>query len=337
MGAAAQCRAPVVLGVLVALGLSLSLSLGGCGGDSGDAAGWDLGSGEDAHDATPDGSGADAGEGDADANLVPDAGEDCAVAVATATVEGGGEDEPATRLSAPLFSTIQLDATWSFAPRGGVARYEWTILSAPSDSLDRVLPAGSARPTLFLGMVGEYKVALRVFDAEGRPNCGEPAIVEIQATTDADVLIQLTWDIPALPNPEFRGGTDVDLHYLNPQADAWNRAPWDCFYSNKHPDWGAADDSSDDPLHWGDVTEGRGPEIITHSGLEHVTYHVGAFYYEDWHYGPSDVTVRVFTRGVEAFTMKGQRLEPKQFWDAARIDGRTLSVRPVDAVTQGFP
>lgn len=330
-------------GVRVALGLLVALGLGagGCGEDAGDGTGWELGA--DAGDVTP----ADSGEtGDADAepdpedvsdvDAQPDAGDGCPVAIATATLESSGVSAPATQLTAPLFSTIQLDATRSYASRGGIARYEWTLLSAPSGNLERVQPEASSRPTLALNMLGEYRVALRVFDAQGRSDCAEPVIVEIQATTDADILVQLTWDVPSI-SADAQGGTDVDLHYRNLEAGAWNTAPWDCFYSNKRPDWGVIGDSADDPTYWQDVTEGRGPESVTHSNLEHIAYAVGAFYYDDWQLGASVATVRVFTHGVEAFAMKDQRMTPKQFWEVAHIDGRTLSVRPVGTVTQGFP
>jgi hypothetical protein len=66
------------------------------------------------------------------------------------------------------------------------------------------------------------------------------------------IHVNLAWDTDA---------TDFDLHLLR-GGGVWGTAPGDCFFANRTPDWGVADDPSDDPRLNRDDQDGFGPEFI---------------------------------------------------------------------------
>lgn len=263
----------------------------------------------------------------------------CPTAVATATVIGNPTSRPSDTIQTLPLSTIQFDGTRSSDPDGTIARYEWTLLSSPRDSTELIRPQGSAEPTLFLDMHGEYKVELKVYDDQNTVSCGTPAIITIFSHSEEDILIQLSWDTPGDNDRYDRSGSDIDLHYLHPSAAKWASAPYDCYYANKTPTsgWGQPGNLNDKPTLDIDDTDGWGPENISHSNLENVIYRVGVHYWSDHGYGPSYVTVRIFRSGIESFTIEDKFMSHHEFWDVARLDGRTLNATAIDIVYPDYP
>jgi len=102
-------------------------------------------------------------------------------------------------------------------------------------------------------------------------------------------------------------GSDLDLHFAHQNAhgpdldgdgnpDPWFDKQWDVFWYNTKPNWGSFDPNvRDDPSLDRDDTDGAGPENLNLSVPEDgVTYAIGVHYWNDWGFGASDATVKVF-------------------------------------------
>jgi hypothetical protein len=261
----------------------------------------------------------------------------CSVqANATAWVQGS--TRPQTTVQARPLDTIMFDGSGSISAYGHIVDYEWTILSRPQDSTQRLLPDNSSvNPRLFLDSIGTYEIELVVRDDSGALSCGERAIITINVESNDDVYIHLVWDTPGDPDQTDTFGTDLDLHYMHPNG-RWNEQPWDIFWRNSSANWGDPASSLDDPSLDINDTDGGGPETIRHSGLENLEYRVGAYYYSDHTLGASNATLRIYVHGALAFEI-AQRHMPRSgaFWDAAAIDWPSGVVRTIDQMHQGFP
>src|SRR5690554_1096870 len=252
----------------------------------------------------------------------------CPTAIASAKVVPGGRSGT-TIQSIPL-ETVEFDASASLDPDGTIQRYEWTILSAPAASSSRITPAGAVNPTMFMDINGEYKVELKVYDDENTVSCGEPAIINITVRSETDIHVQLTWESEnGIPD------NDVDLHYLHPNAnDRWGSGAngWDCYFGRKTPDWQVPNGSP--TLDIDDLTSG-GPENVSHSNLEAVTYKVGVHYWSDHGNGPVYATVEIRNSGILTFAARDKYLTDEQFWIVAYINGLNRLVVGADIVTNG--
>jgi hypothetical protein len=253
----------------------------------------------------------------------------CPIAVARGRVQNTNTPTPFTNMieAIPL-QTIQLNADTSSDPDDddAITRYAWSLIERPEGS-NTTLDPSAANPALFLDLAGRYVVELTVYDRLGVPSC-RPSRVTIDAVSPGDIYYELAWDTDM---------TDVDLHYLHPQG-RWGASPWDCYYLNRTPDWGAPGDRGDDPSIAIDDTDGLGPEVLAHNNPEAVTYRLGALYFSDHNLGATQITARVFLRGVLAFERRSQPITDGQFWEAAALTwGADPSITPVDRVTDGFP
>lgn len=255
----------------------------------------------------------------------------CPSAVATATILDDDTSVSGDVLDVPVMATVQLDASASSAPGDGALDYEWTLLSSPGASSMRIEGAGEARATLVTDLIGEYQIALRVFNAQGAVNCGEPAVITLNVHPASDVHIQLTW----------RGlspgvGGDMDLHYLHPNGYRWDSAAegWDCYYRNSTPNWNVPSGS---PALVAESNESPGPEAIRHSNLEEVFYKIGVHYYSDHGASHADATVEVFSGERLIYAAQDQRLSDQQFWLVGLLNGADHTVVPVDRIVAGLP
>ena len=261
----------------------------------------------------------------------------CPEAVATASIVSTGSPGSASISTIPL-ETIQFDGAASFDPDGSVARYEWTIIQAPTNSTARLTPNDTvANPRLFLDLAGSYEVELRVYDNEDKASC-QTARVSIQAIPDEDIHIQLVWDTPSDQDQSDEFGTDLDLHYLHP-AGRWDLDPYDIFWRNPEADWGVVGDNSDDPSLDIDDTDGQGPENVNHDNPESgKTYSVGVYYYNDNGFGPSYATVRIYIRGQLQLELRDKFLEKEDiFWEVGTISWPNQQISTQDVIHQGFP
>ena len=261
----------------------------------------------------------------------------CPVAVAEASIVGSS-GRPATEISTIPLKTIQFSGVNSRDPDGEVQRYEWNIISQPTNSAARLTPNNRAsEPKLFLDLAGEYEIELVVYDALGQASC-ESAVITIQATPDEDIHVQLVWDTYSDNDQSDEFGTDLDLHYLHP-AGRWDLDPYDIFWRNPEADWGVVGDNSDDPSLDIDDTDGQGPENVNHDNPESgKTYSVGAYYYNDNGFGPSYATVRIYIEGQLQLELRDKFLQKEDiFWEVAQISWPSKQIFALDRIHQGFP
>jgi hypothetical protein len=268
--------------------------------------------------------------------------DNCAIAVASATLESA-PGEAGDDLVAPPLDTIYLDGSDSFDPdlpdiAGAISRYEWTVLQRPNGSTSPLQPqeeGRGARADMFLDLVGTYRFQLQVFDQSGNPACA-PAVVVARVVADEDIHVQLVWNTPNDNDEADTNGTDLDLHLLHPNG-SWNNSPWDCYWSNGEPDWGARGRLDDNPSLDIDDTDGAGPENINLDNPEAVPYRVGVFYFSSGGFGRSNATARVYLGGALAFEEVDVSMRDSQFWEVAVIDWARIQVNRVGTLTRGFP
>ena len=273
--------------------------------------------------------------------------------------------------SVPPLEVITLDGTPSTDPGGAVERWEWAVVSRPDGSTSQIVEAysdpqapadgGTAddpstpQAKFFVDLAGNYEIELRVYDNLGQVSCDPKAVarVTIEAIPDRDLHVQLVWSTPDDPDETDKFGTDVDLHVRHERGlDAWGESAgtWDCYFSNKTPDWGTQGDPNDDPSLDIDDTTGAGPENVNLSNPEDgVRYSVGALYFRaESTFGVAGAdprlehlslaSIRIYVKGELLFELIDRELtEEGQLWDVANItwceSGPACpTVTPVDRV-----
>jgi len=269
----------------------------------------------------------------------------CPTAVAEARIAGSDMydefPDDARRLETIPLKTLELRGDRSTDQDGTIASYKWTVLERPDDSTAALFPHESAaNPTFFLDLAGRYVFELQVIDNKGLPSC-KNALIVAQAVPDEDIHIQLVWDTPADPDQTdqgFSAGSDVDLHFLHPLGD-WFEQPHDCFYGNENPDWGRPASFIDDPSLDIDDTDGAGPENINLNNPENNrVYRVGVHYFNDFGYGASFVTVRIFIQGFLEYEYPNKRMAATDyFWDVATISWPNGTIQQIDNLQTTTP
>ncbi len=215
---------------------------------------------------------------------------------------------------------VVLDAS----PSMGAVSWEWIVVARPEGStsqlvesfFDNAAPAngGVADATatdtalFWVDLAGLYVFELRVMGPDGTtaPSeaCPFEARVAVDARVQAGLSIQITWETPRDNNPDDRVGGDVDIHLRHPFAQAWNSAPFDCFFQNPTPDWPPNGPVGNPTLDIDSIVA-PGPESITVlQPTDHGAYLAGAYYFSqsrDPPLGPSLVNMRVFIGGEVAW------------------------------------
>lgn len=279
------------------------------------------------------------------------------VIVASHLERGEAVARPTGSLDALPLDRIRLTAERSEAYDGKIIRdFAWTLIRKPADSAAS-LAQGATNMTneLYLDLAGEYIVELDVVDSEGVDACNK-ARMTVRAVANEDIHIQLVWDTPNDPDQFDTNGSDVDLHFYDPNQPGaqWNDDPWDCFWQNLLPDWGEARpagvdsvDCENDPNRRGchddpsldiDDVDGWGPENINlNNPRTNWTYAIGVHYFSDHSYGASFATVRVYVGGILEAEYRRQRLLHDEFWYVADIDWPSATLSPRGEVLNDFP
>lgn len=268
---------------------------------------------------------------------------DCPVAVATAEVMGG-DGTTSTDLDVVPLQTILLDASASTSRSGGQpAAYNWTIVSKPRDSaatLDVV--DDPVKPSLFVDVAGDYVLELELEERDGTVSC-TPTRINISATPNESIYVELTWNTPGDPDQSDLDGSDLDLHYLDLQEGRrFGDAPYDCYWSNNTPDWGVLGDSSDDPSLDRDDMDGLGPESVTHNNpagtfAEPRVYAIGVDYYGDAGFGASSASLKIFVDGQIKLDRRDKSLSNKDlFWLVGGIAWPSKEVTITDTISDSM-
>ncbi len=258
--------------------------------------------------------------------------------VADITVSEGYEVLPQTKL--------HLSGAGSTAAGGSITSYEWSVVQ-PNGSLSTFFPSKYVpTPTFEANVVGEYIFRLTVRDAFGVASCSA-AEARVIVTSDEAIHVELLWHTPGDPNEsdvsdpfDFSSvGSDVDLHFLHPKAQGlYFDAQYDCFWRNTNPTWGLPGSPSDDPSLDRDDTDGAGPENLNVDVPEqNVTYQVGVHYYDEWGYGVSKVTVRVYIYGVLRDQWDNVTLRGDDMWDSHTIEWPSTTVTRIGSSPQITP
>ena len=244
-------------------------------------------------------------------------------------------------------TNLHLDGSGSNSDNGEITKWAWSVVQPPG-SVSQFLPSASApNPTFEANVAGVYTFTLRVWDAEGHQSA-VPAVFTINVIPENSLHVELLWTTPGDPDESDTGafaGSDVDLHFLHPDApteedppdldgdglpDPFFSQPYDCYWFNPHPDWAAyGNTNSDNPGLDRDDTDGAGPENINLDNPEDGTrYRVAVHYWNDHGYGPALITLRVYVHGALVREINGVRLENYDLWDAATIDWPSGEVIP---------
>jgi hypothetical protein len=176
-------------------------------------------------------------------------------------------------------------------------------------------------------------VDLDVVDSLGRRGC-EPDTLCIVATTEADLVLELTWVVdPAWESPDGFHHVDLNLHLLHPDG-WWRESPWDCTGGNRSPRWGLPGTHIGDPVLDPSDTDER-PELLEMAVAEPLVYKMGVS--PDRAYG-ADVaaTVRVWIRGELVREVRREFATNMVFWEVGEVS-MAEGVNVVDILHDGFP
>jgi len=244
-------------------------------------------------------------------------------------------------------TVLHLSGLGSVASTGAVNSYEWSVVQ-PGGSVSTFSPSPYVGEVTFeANVVGEYIFRLNVRDTMGTVSCSQ-AEHTVVVTSDDAIHVELLWHTPGDINEADTGGdqiyfsvgSDVDLHFLHPKAYGqyfdWS---YDCYWDNITPEWGIFS-PSDNPRLDRDDTDGAGPENLNVNVPEQdVRYQVGVHYWNDWGYGKSLTTVRVYIYGVLRDQWENVSLVNDDMWDTHYIDwpsGQVTRIGPTPQITPNY-
>lgn len=267
----------------------------------------------------------------------PDATGDVPVAVIACSE--GQEVTPQT--------VLHLDGGGSFG-LSDIARWQWRV-EQPEGSVSVFVPSDNfPSPTFEANVAGTYTFYLRVWD-ERDDASAEASYTVLVIPEAAGLHIELLWHTPGDSDETDEGpyaGSDLDLHFMHPDApldteapdldgdgapDPYFDTPLDAFWFNPEPDWGVSSDPSDNPSLDRDDTDGGGPENLNLAYPESgARYRVGVHYWDDHGFGPAYATVRVYVGPDLMFENPEVRLENHDLWCVAFIDWPSGQVLPCE-------
>ncbi|MFO0747511.1 MAG: hypothetical protein U1F43_17870 [Myxococcota bacterium] len=236
-------------------------------------------------------------------------------------------------------TVLHLSGLGSMGDQGlALDKYLWSV-DAPSGSTSRFYPtAHEPQPIFAANVAGTYRFHLRVVDERGVASCAV-AEASIDIIPTSELHIELLWHTPGDLDETDTGadathasvGSDLDLHLLHPGAtdgpdadddgavDGWFDPIFDTYWKLPRHFWGLPG-ADDDPSLDRDDTDGAGPENLNIALPEDdVCYTVGVHAWDDWGFGPSDATVRIYVHGTLVFEPAPVRLHVGDLWEVARV------------------
>ena len=227
---------------------------------------------------------------------------------------------------------------WALLPNGQLATtYAWSV-DQPLGSVSRFLPSNDiARPTFEANAAGHYTFHVTMTAPDGMKTS---AAFMVAVVPDARVHVELLWHTPGDEDESDVGmigsalmqrmaGSDVDLHVLdslrNTHEDAMAAAPegwfhtqFDCCWLNPDPNVHSSSRRHDPRLDRDD-TDGAGPENVNMTYFEENRCHaIGVHYWDDWGFGNTRATLRVYFDGVLAGEASAE-LGNSDFWTVGTV------------------
>lgn len=208
----------------------------------------------------------------------------------------------------PAPITVGANSTVTLTPSvmaPGPVTCSWTVGSRPATANGNFgTPSSCSSTNYFADVVGTHIVNFTVSDGLGSTStCSTP----ITVTPNGDLWIELTWS----------QNYDTDLHLIHPNAggwsaaSSWSRSPWDCYYANRTPTWGTAQQS---PNLDRDDTTTRGPENTRiNSPQPGLAYTIGVHMY-GFPNSPVVSTVKVYCGGQLVTTQTRSMATAKDMW-----------------------
>ena len=257
----------------------------------------------------------------------------------TGTITGG--PTPFTGQPSPISATVNTPLSFAVSFSRQPTFFEWALAARPSSSSATLNANGPSNRRLTPDRPGTYIIEVTALDERGAAPCA-PIRMTINVTGSTsvhDVQLQLLWDTPNDPDQSDMTGTDMDLHYLRPNAVAWDVIPGAIFWRNVVEDWGMPNNALDDPSMDIDDTDGQGPENINHPVVaEPGVYRVGVNYYNSNGFGESTATLKVFING-QLTTLTSRPMVEGEFWFPLSIvqPGGMIQTNPGVQYSMGFP
>jgi hypothetical protein len=187
-----------------------------------------------------------------------------------------------------------------------------------------------------------------------------PASYTVSVIPNSDIHIELLWHTPN-DKDEFdqgpKAGSNVDLHFAhneyaakNPDTDGdgspdvWFDDPFDCYWFNSNPNWGAFEIGIDDnPKLSRSDSDGAGPDILNLNLSEdppepwkNPVFRVGVHYWDDQDFGSSQINLRIYMAGKLVWEKKDIPMNKHDLWDAATIDWTSGTITDVVATDGGY-
>jgi len=227
-------------------------------------------------------------------------------------------------------ATLHLDGSSSHSgcDHGAIAEWQWEV-DAPSGAPTVFEPSPTdPAPTFKAEVVGIYTFSLTVYDTFGVPSCF-PDIATVVVMGDESFRVELLWHTPGAPEEvEEKCKADLDIHLLHPFTDepwdgwdgpseGWFIKPWDCYWGNAAPDWGEPGEQEDPELNHND--HGCDLESVRLEWAEETSYRIGAHVRDDYDFGPSYATVRVYIYSQLVFEYGEVELHEGDMWEMGTV------------------
>lgn len=226
---------------------------------------------------------------------------------------------------------LHLEAAWPEADANDdpVVAWEWSVVQ-PDGSVSVFWPSASvATPTFEVNVAGQYTFTAELTTASGKVAKRSSTFFVVP---DEAIHVELLWRTPGDPDETDVGGdtfnvssgSDVDLHFARRAAsgpdhdgdghpDAWFGDD-DCFWATPAPTWGEPAQQRSPRLDRDD-TDGGGPENLN---LEQpdadACFDIAVHYWNDWTYGPADITLRIYLYGLLVEVREVAALAMNDLW-----------------------
>lgn len=275
--------------------------------------------------------------GDIDA-MPPDDTDDGVDTFETETIESvtGSivADPPASQLVPG--TVVALDVALPSELEGRIESWRWTVIQPTGSTAVFTPDATVSNPSIELWVVGSYTFGVEHQDDQGQWRYAREMVVTVTPTDTFH--IELTWHTPGDADETDTGGeahwsagSDVDLHLLHANGQGRFFDPtWDCFFETLTAEWGGPG-AQDNPFLDRDDTDGAGPEVLSLEHPEALRYRVGVHYWNDWTFGRSLATVRVFFLGELVDEWAHVELHEGDLWESHTIEWPSRFVTRITA------